>query len=366
MKKFWIFLRYFFSFLGGFIGVFISNKLLSFLINLTNLHYLIIYFIFFLFFFFIFYLLFPPFSKLLVFIGRNINKFFSSLSLPELFLGLFSVLIALIIAFLIYSLLSKIPIIGMYIGVAIGLFVLGVVVWAILSRKSEIIDSFRYLGKGVSEDRTQKDKKLIARYILDTSAIIDGRILELIELNFIDGKIFIPIFILEELQLVADSEDQSKRIRGRRGLEVLDRLKDEYPDKVKIFEERGELLPIDTKLIELAKNLKAKIITTDYNLTQVCRTRGVPVLNINELAFALRKVVLPGEKLEIKIIKEGKERNQGVGYLDDGTMVVVEDGKFYIGKKVTIEVTSFLQGPTGTMIFGEITKDGGDSNSWRR
>ncbi len=365
MKKFWIFFRYFFSFFGGFLGVLISNKILNFLTNLTHLNYLIIYLIFFLLFFFIFYLLSPPFSKILIFIGMNINKFFSSLSLPELFLGLFSVLIALIISFLLYSLISKIPIIGMYIGIAIGLFVFGVVVWAILSRKTEIIDSFRNLGK-TGEDRSQKDKKFITKYILDTSAIIDGRIFELIELNFIDGKIYIPIFILEELQLVADSEDQSKRIRGRRGLEVLDRLKDEYPDKVKIFEERGEILPIDTKLIELAKKLKAKIITTDYNLTQVCRTRGVPVLNINELAFSLRKVILPGEKLEIKIIKEGKERNQGVGYLDDGTMVVVEEGRFHIGKKVTIEVTSFLQGPTGTMIFGEIIKNGGDSNSWRR
>jgi len=365
MKKFWIIFRYFLSFLGGFLGVYISYRLLNFIIKLTNLNYIIIYLIFFLLFFFIFYLISPSIIKLLIFIGKNINRFFSSLSLPELFLGLFSVLIALIISYLLYSLISKIPIIGMYIGIAIGLFVFGVVVWAILSRKTEIIDSFKNLGRG-NEERVQKDKKFFTKYILDTSAIIDGRILELIEINFIDGKIYIPIFVLEELQLVADSEDQSKRVRGRRGLEILDRLKDEYPDKVKIYEERGEILPIDVKLIELAKKLKAKLITTDYNLTQVCRTRGVPVLNINELAFSLRKVVLPGEKLEIKIIKEGKERNQGVGYLDDGTMVVVEDGKFHIGKKVLIEVTSFLQGPTGTMIFGEIVKDGGDSNSWRR
>ena len=365
MKKFWIFFRYFFSFLGGFIGVYISFKFIDILKTLTHLNVLIIYLIFFLLFFFIFYLLSPPFSRLLIFIGQNINKFFSSLSLPELFLGLFSVLIALIISFLLYSLISKIPIIGVYLGIAIGLFVFGVVVWAILSRKTEIIDSFKNLGRG-GEEKIQKEKKFFMKYILDTSAIIDGRVLELIELNFIDGRIYIPIFVLEELQLVADSEDQSKRIRGRRGLEILDRLKDEYPDKVKIFEERGEILPIDTKLIELSKKLKATLITTDYNLTQVCRARGIPVLNINELAFSLRKVVLPGEKLEIKIIKEGKERNQGVGYLDDGTMVVVEEGKFYIGKKVLIEVTSFLQGPTGTMIFGDIIKDGGDSNSWRR
>lgn len=365
MKRFWIFFRYFFSFLGGFIGLFISYKFIEFLKGLTHFNIFVIYSIFFLLFFFIFYLFCPTFSKLLILIGNNINKFFSSLSLAELFLGLFSVLIALLISFLLYSLISKIPLIGVYLGVATGLFVFGVVVWAILSRKTEIIDSFKNLGRS-GEDKIQKEKKFFTKYILDTSAIIDGRVLELIELNFLDGRIYIPIFILEELQLVADSEDQSKRIRGRRGLEILDRLKDEYPDKVKILEERGEILPIDTKLIELAKKLKAKLITTDYNLTQVCRTRGIPVLNINELAFSLRKVVLPGEKMEIKIIKEGKERNQGVGYLDDGTMVVVEEGKFYIGKKVLIEVTSFLQGPTGTMIFGEIVKDGGDSNSWRR
>jgi uncharacterized protein YacL len=367
MKKFWIFFRIFFSFLGGFIGLFIGFKFLKFLINLTKLNYIVIYISFFLLFFFLFYLVYPSFFKILKFIGIEINKFLSGLSLPELFLGLFSILISLIISFLLYSLISKIPVIGVYLGIFIGLFVFGVVVWAILSRKNEILESIRNIGKG-GEDRVSKDKekKLFNKYLLDTSAIIDGRILELIDLNYIDGRIYIPTFILEELQLVADSEDSSKRIRGRRGLEVLDRLKDEYPEKVKIIEERGELLPIDTKLIELSKKMKAKIITTDYNLSQVAKTRGVPVLNINELSHALRKIIFPGETIEIKIIKEGKERNQGVGYLDDGTMVVVEEGRFHIGKKVLVEVTSILQGPTGSMIFGDYIKNGGDNNSWRR
>lgn len=367
MKKFWIFFRIFFSFFGGFIGLFIGFKLLNFLIKLTNLNYIIIYIFFFLLFFFLFYLLYPPFFKILKFIGKEINKFLSALSLPELFLVLFSILISLLISFLLYSLISKIPLIGVYLGIFIGLFVFGVVVWAILSRKNEILESIKNIGRG-GEERISKDKekKFFNKYILDTSAIIDGRILELIDLNFIDGKIYIPTFILEELQLVADSEDASKRIRGRRGLEKLDKLKDDYSDMVKIIEERGELLPIDTKLIELSKKMKAKIITTDYNLSQVAKTRGIQVLNINELAFALRKIVFPGEKIEIKIIKEGKERNQGVGYLDDGTMVVVEEGRFHIGKKVIVEVTSNLQGPTGNMIFGDYIKDGGDNNSWRR
>ncbi|MGC9089276.1 MAG: PIN/TRAM domain-containing protein [Caldisericia bacterium] len=367
MKKFWIFFRIFFSFLGGFIGVFLAFKFLKFLINLTNLHYIIIYVFFFLLFFFIFYLIYPKFFKFLSFISIEINKFLSTFTLPELFLGLFSILISLVISFLLYSLISKIPLIGIYLGIFVALFVFGVVIWAILSRKNEILESIKNIGRG-SDERSlkEKEKKLFNKYLLDTSAIIDGRILELIDLNYIDGKIYIPTFILEELQLVADSEDSSKRIRGRRGLEILDRLKDEYPERVKIIEERGELLPIDTKLIELSKKMKAKVITTDYNLSQVAKTRGVPVLNINELSHALRKIVFPGEKIEIKIIKEGKERNQGIGYLDDGTMVVVEEGKFHIGKKVLVEVTSFLQGPTGSMIFGDFIKNGGDNNSWRR
>lgn len=368
MKKFWIFFRYFFSFIGGFIGLFISFKFLKILINLTKFNYITIYLIFFLLFFFLFYLIFPKFYNLLVFLGKEINNFLKMLSLAELFLGLFSIFFSLIISFLLYSLLSRIPLIGPYIGISIGLFIFGVVNWAILSRKNEILDFFKNLGK-TGDERSitkDKDKKFINKYLLDTSAIIDGRVLELIDLNYIDGKIYIPTFILEELQLVADSEDPSKRVRGRRGLDILDRLKDEYPDKLKIIEERGEHLPIDTKLIELSKKIRAKIITTDYNLAQVAKTRGVPVLNINELAHALRKIVFPGEKIEVKIIKEGKERNQGIGYLDDGTMIVVEEGKFHIGKKIIVEVTSFLQGPTGSMIFGDYVKDGGNSNSWRR
>lgn len=367
MKKIWIFFRYFFSFLGSFIGLFVAFKFLDFFVKLTNFNNITIYIIFFLLFFFIFYLIYPNFFKFISFIGKEINKFLTALTLAELFLGLFSILISLIISFLLYSLISKIPILGVYLGIFISLSVFGVVIWAILSRKNEILESIRNIGRGGEERGIKdKDKKFFNKYLLDTSAIIDGRILELIDLNFIDGKIYIPTFILEELQLVADSEDPSKRIRGRRGLEVLDRLKDEYPDRVKIIEERGELLPIDTKLIDLSKKMKSKIITTDYNLTQVAKTRGVSVLNINELAHALRKIVFPGEKIEIKIIKEGKERNQGVGYLDDGTMVVVEEGKFHIGKKVLVEVTSFLQGPTGSMIFGDLVKDGGSDNSWRR
>ncbi|HRT37374.1 MAG TPA: PIN domain-containing protein [Caldisericia bacterium] len=367
MNKFWNFFRIFFSFIGGLIGLYIAFQFLDFFIKLTNLNSFIIYVFFFLLFFFIFYLIYPKFVKFIKFVGLKINRFLSTLTLPELFLGLFSILISLIISFLLYSLISKIPIIGIYLGIFISLFVFGVIVWAILSRKNEILESVKNIGK-TSEERTSKDKekKIFNKYLLDTSAIIDGRILELIDLNFLDGKIYIPTFILEELQLVADSEDNSKRIRGRRGLEILDRLKDEYPERVKIIEERGELLPIDTKLIELAKKMKAKIITTDYNLSQIAKTRSVPVLNINELSHALRKIIFPGEKIEIKIIKEGKERNQGVGYLDDGTMVVVEEGKFYIGKKVLVEVTSFLQGPTGSMIFGDIVKNGGSDNSWRR
>ena len=365
MKKVWTFLRYFFSFIGGGIGVLILYYNYSFFSEkLHHIGPLFLYLIFFLFFFFIFYLLFPPVYKLINLLVNIIDKFLSSLSLAELLLGIFSVLISLLISYLFYALISKIPIVGPYIGILIAIFVFGVTVGTLIKRRKEILEAMKIQPKRFGE-RTPKEKKFYPKYLLDTSAIIDGRILELIDSGFIDGTIFIPTFILEELQMVADSEDSSKRVRGRRGLDILQRLKEEYPEKIKIFDAKGERIPIDTKLINLAKKMKAKVITTDFNLSQVARTRGIKVLNINELAHALRKVVLPGERLQVRIVKQGKERAQGVGYLDDGTMVVVEDGKYHIGEVVDVEVTSLLQGPTGTMIFGDIVNDRGSSSRRR-
>jgi len=190
--------------------------------------------------------------------------------------------------------------------------------------------------------------------ILDTSVIIDGRIADIADTGFLDGILVIPQFVLRELQLVADSADSLKRNRGRRGLDVLQRLQKIVTVNVQIVEDDFPTIrEVDLKLIELAKVYEAKIITNDFNLNKVAQLQGVEVLNINELANALKPIVLPGETMRVFILKEGKEYNQGVAYLDDGTMVVVDNARKLIGKNVDIAVTSVLQTTAGKMIFGK-------------
>jgi uncharacterized protein YacL len=189
--------------------------------------------------------------------------------------------------------------------------------------------------------------------ILDTSVIIDGRIADVCETGFLDGTLVVPQFVLRELQYIADSQDALKRNRGRKGLEILQRIKKGPQTKVLISEaDYPEIKDVDMKLIELAKQLSGKIITNDFNLNKVAELRGVPVLNMNVLANSLKPVVLPGEPMKVFILKEGKEPNQGVGYLDDGTMVVVDNAKRFLGKNIDITVTSVLQTTAGKMFFG--------------
>jgi uncharacterized protein YacL len=190
--------------------------------------------------------------------------------------------------------------------------------------------------------------------VLDTSVIIDGRVADVCETGFIDGILIVPQFVLRELQLVADSSDQLKRNRGRRGLDILQRMQKMGTIQVQIVEEDyPQMREVDMKLIELAKHCEAKIVTNDFNLNKVAQLQGVPVLNVNELANALKPVVLPGEAMRVFILKEGKEYNQGVAYLDDGTMVVVDNAKRMISKTIDIAVTSVLQTTAGKMIFGK-------------
>jgi uncharacterized protein YacL len=190
--------------------------------------------------------------------------------------------------------------------------------------------------------------------ILDTSVIIDGRIADIAETGFLDGIVVIPQFVLRELQLVADSADSLKRNRGRRGLDVLQRIQKMATMNIQIVEDDFPAVrEVDLKLIELAKVYEAKIITNDFNLNKVAQLQGVEVLNINELANSLKPIVLPGEAMRVFILKEGKEYNQGVAYLDDGTMVVVDNARKMIGKNIDIAVTSVLQTTAGKMIFGK-------------
>jgi len=189
--------------------------------------------------------------------------------------------------------------------------------------------------------------------ILDTSVIIDGRIADLCDTGFMDGTLVIPQFVLKELQLVADSADSMKRNRGRRGLDILQKIQKMSGVDVTISDaDYPEVREVDLKLIELARTLQGKIVTNDFNLNKVAQLRGVEVLNINELANALKPVVLPGEIMKVFILKEGKEYNQGVAYLDDGTMVVVDNARKMISKTIDIVVTSVLQTTAGKMIFG--------------
>ena len=194
--------------------------------------------------------------------------------------------------------------------------------------------------------------------ILDTSVIIDGRIADITETGFVEGPLLIPQFVLSELQHIADSSDPVKRTRGKRGLEVLHHIQKQVDVDVRIVDNDYPMVKeVDAKLIELAKEVRGKIVTNDSNLNKVAELQGIVVLNINELANSLKPVVLPGEEMNVKILKEGKEMGQGVAYLDDGTMIVVDNGRRQMGRTVDVTVTSVLQTPAGRMIFARLKED---------
>jgi len=224
-----------------------------------------------------------------------------------------------------------------YVGLVVG------------ANKGDLLNLSALGGIFGGERQTKRSYK-----ILDTSVIIDGRISDIAETGFLDGTIVIPQFVLRELQLVADSSDSLKRNRGRRGLDILQRLQKNAALQIQIVEDDfPSVREVDLKLIELAKLYEGKIITNDFNLNKVAQLQGVEVLNINELANSLKPIVLPGETMKVFILKEGKEYNQGVAYLDDGTMVVVDNARKMIGKTIDISVTSVLQTTAGKMIFGK-------------
>jgi uncharacterized protein YacL len=217
------------------------------------------------------------------------------------------------------------------------------------AEKGDLINLAAFGGVFGAESESKPHQK-----ILDTSVIIDGRIADIADTGFLDGVLVVPQFVLHELQMVADSADSMKRNRGRRGLDVLQRLQKIVTIKIQIVsEDFPQVREVDMKLIELARLYRAKIITNDFNLNKVAHVRGVEVLNINELANSLKPIVLPGEQMRVFIQKEGKEYNQGVAYLDDGTMVVVDNARRLISKTVDVTVTSVLQTTAGKMIFGK-------------
>lgn len=275
-----------------------------------------------------------------------------SMPLTDILAGALGLVVGLIIANLLGSAFARIPFIGPILPTA-GNLVLGYVGWMVALKKKEdlmgIVPSlFRMHGRQRDRASGQPTAK-----ILDTSVIIDGRIADLCETGFIEGTLLIPGFVLEELRHIADSSDQLKRNRGRRGLDILNKIQKELKVPVEIYDGDGPDGDgeVDSKLVYLARALKAKVVTNDFNLNKVAELQGVPVLNINELANAVKPVVLPGEEMSVQIIKDGKESGQGVGYLDDGTMIVVDSGRKHIGEEIEVLVTSVLQTAAGRMIF---------------
>lgn len=279
--------------------------------------------------------------------------------LADILGGTIGMVIGLLVAYLFAPELRVIPVVGIPVQffVSILLAYLGLRIG--FTKREDLVNLFS--GKIGSKDKDRakdRDKKGGFRpgeaKLLDTSVIIDGRIADLVETGFLDGVLVIPSFVLAELQHIADSSDVLKRNRGRRGLDVLNRIQKESKVKVQVLEiDFDDLQEVDSKLVRLAKQNQGKVVTNDFNLNKVCELQGVQVLNINDLANALKPVVLPGEELTVQVIKDGKEYNQGVAYLDDGTMIVIEGGREYIGGKLDVSVTSVLQTSAGRMIFAK-------------
>jgi uncharacterized protein YacL len=273
----------------------------------------------------------------------------------DVLFGALGLIFGLIIAFLIQQPLTQLPIPGVKDVLPIlvsGL--LGYLGFSVGYKKRDELKTIFTLGRQGKDGRKKEQKETFDHKILDTSVIIDGRIADICRTGFLEGTLVIPSFVLEELQHIADSSDVLKRNRGRRGLDILNKIQKELNMKVMIYEgDFEEVSEVDSKLVKLAKVLSGKVVTNDFNLNKICELQGVPVLNINDLANAVKPVVLPGEEINVHVIKDGKEHGQGVAYLDDGTMIVIEGGREFIGDRIDVLVTSVLQTSAGRMIFAK-------------
>lgn len=280
--------------------------------------------------------------------------------LSDLIGAAIGLIVGLIIASLLGSSFARIPWVGNYVPIA-GSILFGYLGMSIgLKKKEELLSVFSIFPKiGRDKDKGSLNKNDLKNIpcsykILDTSVIIDGRIADICKSGFIDGTLLIPGFVLEELRHIADSSDALKRNRGRRGLDILNKIRKELDVMVQISEQDfADIAEVDSKLVRLAQVINGAVVTNDYNLNKVAELQGIKVLNINELANALKPVFLPGEEMVVQIIKDGKESKQGIGYLDDGTMIVVEQGKKFINQTIFVVVTSVLQTAAGRMIFAK-------------
>ena len=302
-------------------------------------------------------------------IAKRLERILTHIPNQELIAGTIGLLFGLIIANLIGVAFNQVPIIGPYIPIILSA-IFGYSGLKIMARKGpEMYNNYVQQWSGEGPKKTSRfkmfsthksDKTTSTPKLLDTSVIIDGRIKELCNTGFIEGPLMVPLFVLNELQIISDSADATKRNRGRRGLDILKEMQDANKVAIDVIEDDyDDLTEVDSKLMRLALDKQWKLMTNDFNLNKVARVQGIEVLNLNELANVLKPALIAGEWIRVQIMKEGKEVHQGVAYLDDGTMIVVEDGKPYVGQTVEVMVTSILQTSAGRMIFARV--DGGQN-----
>lgn len=315
----------------------------------------------------------PYFIRCLKRFSAWVEQQLGKMPIHDVIAGAIGLAIGLIIANLLGYSFAKIPIVGDYIPVIFSIVFGYLGITITIKKRQELTGLFDFVPRFMKEFAKMKEMRAGASQapaetakavapkaedkaykLLDTSVIIDGRIADICDTGFIEGTLLIPVFVLEELQHIADSSDVLKRTRGRRGLDILQRIRQSTKVKVEITNvDFDDIAEVDSKLVRLGQQVGGKIITNDYNLNKVAQLRGVEVLNINELSNAVKPVVIPGETMHVTIVKAGKEPGQGVAYLDDGTMIVVENGYHHMNESITVEVTSALQTAAGRMIFAK-------------
>ena len=298
----------------------------------------------------------PYLIKSLFMFTSTVEKSLSAMSTQDLIAGTLGLFLGLIIANLVGLAFGSVPYIGPYVSVALSIILGYLGMHLVVSKKSELAGWLHLHAEGSFDKKKNKDHH--TGKLLDTNVIIDGRVADIYRSGFLEGPIIVPVFVLEELQKIAGSSDILKRNRGRRGLDILNHMRKNSKDDVIIvtndFEDISE---VDSKLVKLAREKNYKIVTNDYNLNKVAELQGVAVLNINDLAIAVKPAVIPGEQIFVQLVKSGKEEGQGVAYLEDGTMIVVENGSQCIGKEVPVIITSVLQTSAGKMIFAKLESD---------
>ena len=337
------FLRFFFIFLSSIVGYYIGSLLTGFSVKGSYMGASI-----------------GGFSSLMIILLELGMK---RLSIRNLSAAVFGLIFGFFMAWIVTSVLRLIPMsLELFSSLQIILILIFCYLGMVIAIRGK--DEFNLIIPYIKFVRQDKKDDVI---LLDTSVIIDGRAADMLHTKFIEGRLVIPRFVLRELQQIADSQDALKRNRGRRGLDILNKLQKSSEFDVRIQEDDfPDVREVDAKLVKLAKLLGAKVLTNDFNLNKVAELQGVTVLNINELANALRPVVLSGEVMDVRISKEGKEHNQGIAYLDDGTMIVIDNSRHLISQSVSVVVTSVLQTSAGRMIFAKLEDPGGHGGGKQR